>query len=287
MEIYQLKTFVAVAREGSIKRASELLHLSQPAVSAHIKALEDTLGVTLFERTPRGMSLTGDGERLLAKAEHALSAHQDLLQEANRIKGQLSGRLRIGASGMAESAVGQLVKLLAQRYPEVEVAVHHGTSSEVLSGIRNGRLDAGYYNEAGAPDGDLVTVEVSRFAICVAVPLAIAAADPPDWKAFAELPWLYPTTSTCCGKTAEQLFRAHGFRPQRILSIDREQITRGLIANGTGIGLLHDATAREAARVGEVRIAYESPDPVRVLFAHQATRAHDPLVIAATSLARA
>lgn len=59
MEIYQLRTFVTIAKEGSITRASELLFLSQPAVSAHIKAMEDELGLVLFERTPRGMSLTG------------------------------------------------------------------------------------------------------------------------------------------------------------------------------------------------------------------------------------
>ena len=72
MDLYQLKTFVAVAREGSITRASELVHLSQPAVSAHIKALEETLRLALFERTPRGMSLTRHGQRLLAKAEQTL-----------------------------------------------------------------------------------------------------------------------------------------------------------------------------------------------------------------------
>ena len=91
MEIHQLKTFVAVAREGSITRASERLYLSQPAVSAHIKAIEDTLGLTLFARTPRGMALTGDGERLLAKAEQTLGAHRELVEEATRIKGRSRG----------------------------------------------------------------------------------------------------------------------------------------------------------------------------------------------------
>src|SRR5207237_3000722 len=95
MDIYQLKTFVAVAREGSITRASEVLHLSQPAVSAHIKAIEDALGLALFERTPRGMSLTHDGQRLLAKAEQALAVHQELMDEATRIKGHLTGTLRL------------------------------------------------------------------------------------------------------------------------------------------------------------------------------------------------
>ena len=99
MEIHQLKTFVAVAREGSITRASERLYLSQPAVSAHIKAIEETLGLTLFERTPRGMSVTGDGQRLLVKAELALAAHRKLIGEATRLKGRLTGRLRLGAAG--------------------------------------------------------------------------------------------------------------------------------------------------------------------------------------------
>ena len=83
MDIHQLKTFVAVAREGSITRASELLHLSQPAASAHIKAIEDAVGLALFDRTPRGMSLTHEGRRLLAKAEQTLAAHRDLMEEAS------------------------------------------------------------------------------------------------------------------------------------------------------------------------------------------------------------
>src|SRR5688572_12855893 len=147
MEIHQLKTFIAVAREGSITRASEQLHLSQPAVSAHIKAMEDALGVTLFERTPRGMSLTREGQRLLAKAEQTLAAHQELMAEATRIKGRLTGRLRLGAgSNSNKQAIGQLLTGLAERFPEVEVSLVHGTAAEILAGIRSGNLDAGSYN---------------------------------------------------------------------------------------------------------------------------------------------
>ena len=65
MELYQLKTFVAIAREGSLTRAAERVFTSPPAVSAQLKALEDELGVKLFERTPRGMVPTEAGTRLL------------------------------------------------------------------------------------------------------------------------------------------------------------------------------------------------------------------------------
>jgi DNA-binding transcriptional LysR family regulator len=284
MDLYQLKTFVAVAREGSITRAAELLHLSQPAVSAHIKAIEDALGLLLFERAPRGMILTSDGQRLLAKAEQTLGAHRELMAEATRIKGQLTGKLRLGAGSNSNNEVmARLLPLLAARCPEVEVGLEHGNSLEVVTRICNGGLDAGVYNEGGEPDPALATIEVARFRIVVAArPGLIAAAQPPDWRALAELTWIFPTSSACCGRAAERLFKAHHFRPKRIVDVDREAASRSLIASGLGVGLLH----AEAARAGEVEILHEAAAPVRVLFAYLASREQDPLLAAASSIVR-
>jgi DNA-binding transcriptional LysR family regulator len=286
MEIHQLKTFVAVAREGSITRASERLYLSQPAVSAHVKAIEETLGLTLFERTPRGMSLTGDGQRLLVKAEQALAAHRELIEEATRLKGRLTGRLRLGAAGNSSTAaLGRFLTVLSERCPEVEVALRHGTSFEVLHGILSGSLDAGLYNEAGEPDAQLTTMEVARFGIYLAAPPGLlAASQPVDWEALAELPWICPTSSTCCGQAAEALFRIHQIRPKRIINIDRESVTRTLIAGGIGVGLLHADTAKDAQLSGEVELVCEAQKLVRVLFAHLAGRAQDPLLSAVRSV---
>ena len=63
MELYQLRTFLAIADEANLTRAAERVHTSAPAVSAQLKALEEELGVRLFERTPKGMVLTPAGER--------------------------------------------------------------------------------------------------------------------------------------------------------------------------------------------------------------------------------
>jgi DNA-binding transcriptional LysR family regulator len=288
MEIHQLKTFVTVAREGSVTRASERLGLSQPAVSAHIKAIEDTLGLVLFERTPRGMSLTADGQRLLAKAERTLGAHQELVDEAKRIKGSLTGKLRLGtASNASTEALGRLLTVLAEHSPEVDVAVQHGTSLEILSGLRNGSLDAGFYNEAGEPDGVLTTIEVGRFSTFLAAPRGHAAAVAPlDWAVLGELPWIFPTASTCCGQAAESLFKLHRIRPKQIINVDRETVTRTLIAGGVGVGLLHEATAKSAQAGGEVDLVCEAQNKTRVLFAHLAGRAEDPVLSAAGAIVR-
>lgn len=288
MDIHQLKTFVTVAREGSITRASSVLHLSQPAVSAHIKAIEDTLGLSLFERTPRGMSLTRDGQRLLAKAERTLASHQELMAEAMRGKGELAGKLRIGAgSNSSNEAIGRLLTVLSAQHPGIEVALRHGTSREILAGIRNGSLDAGFYNEPDEPDDDLATIEVAEFTTyVVSAPGVIVSARRPDWKSMAELPWIYPTESACCSRTAEALFKLHRFRPARIISADRQDVTRTLVASGIGIGLLHTDTAREAERRGEVELLFEAETRVRILFAFLASRTEDPLLIATSSIMR-
>lgn len=289
MDLYQLKTFITVAREGSITRASGLLHLSQPAVSAHIKAMEDTLGLRLFERTAHGMRLTRDGQRLLSKAEQTLAAHQELMAEAMRSKGELTGTLRLGVgSNSNNAAIGRLLTTLAERCPDVEVILKHRSSQEILAGIRNGSLDAGFYNEPGEAEPDLATIEVAQFTIyLVAAPGVIAATKRPDWKSVAELPWIYPTESACCSRTAEALFKSHQFRPKRIISADRQEITRTLVVSGIGVGLLHADAARDAQHRGEVELLFEAERRVRVLFAHLESRAQDPLLVAASSIMRA
>lgn len=287
MKINLLKTFVAVAREGSIVRSSDRLALSQPAISAHIKALEDKLGITLFERTARGMSLTSHGQRILVKAVQALGTHRELIEEAARIKGRLSGKLRLGVGGGNSNteSIGHLLRELSERYPEVEVSLQHGNSLDTLDGIRNGSLDGGFYNEVSEPDTDLATIEVSRFGIfLVAAPGLIATSQPLSWQALGELLWIYPTTSHCCGQTAEGLFKMHNFRPKRIISIDRESVTRALLVEGIGVGLLHANTASKAQLRGDVDIVCEVQKSVRVLFAYLVYRAQDPLLSAVHSI---
>ncbi|MGY8868882.1 MAG: LysR family transcriptional regulator [Pseudomonadales bacterium] len=287
MEIHQLKTLVTVAREGSITRAAERLYLSQPAVSAHIKAIEETLGLTLFERTPKGMSLTNDGMRLLAKAEQTLLVHREFIEEAASIKGRVSGKLHIGAGGNASTEIlGQLLMRLSESYPELEVVVHqYATSLDILNGIRDAHLDAGFYSEVGEPDAILTTVEISRFGIFLAAPLGLIPPEQPlDWAVLAELPWICPTSSTCCGRAAERLFQEHTIQPKQIISIDSESVTRTLIAGGVGVGLLHANAAKDALSNGDVELLCEVQSTVRVLFAHLSSRNQDPLLNAVSSL---
>src|SRR5258706_499762 len=91
MELNQLRAFVEIAKVGQLTRAAERLHLSQPALSGQLKALEETLGVSLFERSSSGMTLTAGGRSLLGEAESILAATQQLKQAAQQLRGRPAG----------------------------------------------------------------------------------------------------------------------------------------------------------------------------------------------------
>ena len=101
MEYYHLRTFVAVAEEEHLTRAAERLNASLPAVSAHIRSLEDELGVALFARTPRGMRLTAEGRALLGEARSALSSVEAVRQRAGALRQEVAGVVRIGLNNEA------------------------------------------------------------------------------------------------------------------------------------------------------------------------------------------
>jgi DNA-binding transcriptional LysR family regulator len=96
MELYHLKTIITVAEEGHLTRAAQRLNTSQPAVSAHIKNLEEELGLRLFTRTPKGMRLTEEGSVLRIRAAEALSMIDTIRDEAGELKAEVTGTLKLG-----------------------------------------------------------------------------------------------------------------------------------------------------------------------------------------------
>ncbi|HAA58493.1 MAG TPA: LysR family transcriptional regulator [Myxococcales bacterium] len=281
MEFYQLKTFIAVADEGSITQASEILYLSQPAVSAHIKSLEEELGLELFVRTPKGMRLTTAGQRLCERARDILRAQQELVEESTRLKTHLSGPLRLGVgANSSRGALAHLLHSLSIHYPDVQISLHEGDSDDVIQGLLRGQLDVGFYNAHHRDDERLLTQKVSDFGLhLVAPPGRVPSTAPLDWTLLEQLPWICPDEETCCGRALSQLFRLHQIAPSQVIRVDREGVTRELVAAGVGVGILHSYTAMDAASRGELVLLCEiHQETISTFFAQLATRRDDPLL---------
>jgi DNA-binding transcriptional LysR family regulator len=287
MELYQLRSFVTVAALGHVTRAAERLHLSQPAVSAQLKALEDELGVALFERARGGVSLTAAGERLLARAEAVLVAAQVLRDEARELVGDIAGTLRVGTvADAALTRLGELLSASVERHARLKLELHHEISGVALAKVREGTLDASFYF-GELDDSDIEGIRLREIVYRVAAPAEwrerLARA---DWPAVAALPWIHTPTVSTHNHLVRALFREHDVVPTRVVEADHESDIVSLIKSGVGLSLMREDLARELEDAGEVCVWAPARAATTLWFIYPTARQNDSLIAALADVVR-
>jgi DNA-binding transcriptional LysR family regulator len=173
MELRQLKYFVAVAEELHFRRAAERLYVAQPAVSEQIRKLEAELGVRLFDRSNRRVSITEAGTALLDEGRRVLAQADTAQLAARNARDRAGGRLRIGyLPDSLPAIVPRALQQLAGVGPRVDVAMESGPAVRLIQQVRDGQLDAVVAGLPAATAGLLVTSLGAQGAV-----VAIAATD--------------------------------------------------------------------------------------------------------------
>ncbi|MGW1406311.1 hydrogen peroxide-inducible genes activator [Streptomyces sp. NPDC002403] len=138
----QLRAFVAVAEYLHFRDAAAAIGMSQPALSGAVSALEEALGVQLIERTTRKVLLSPAGERLAVRARAVLEAVGELMEEVEAVRAPFTGVLRLGViPTVAPYLLPTVLRLVHERYPELDLQVHEEQTSSLLEGLAAGRLD--------------------------------------------------------------------------------------------------------------------------------------------------
>lgn len=138
----QLRAFAAVAEHLHFRDAAAAIGMSQPALSGAVSALEETLGVTLLERTTRKVLLSPAGERLAVRAKAVLDEVGALLEEAEAVRAPFTGALRLGViPTVAPYLLPTVLRLVHERYPDLDLQVHEEQTANLLDGLHSGRLD--------------------------------------------------------------------------------------------------------------------------------------------------
>ena len=290
MELYQLRTFAAVAQEGHLTRAAERLHISQPAVSGQIKALEQQFGVRLFERSATGMGLTPAGRELLTHAQKVISAADHLRRTAQRLAGAdaVAGRLRIGTVSDPETnRLGDLLAAAMSKHPDLDLELQQEVSGAAPVAVREGQLDASFYYGA-KPGEDFVAIPLRSLVYRVAAPA--------EWgprvrnasvAELATLPWVLTPPISTHHALAKQLFAEHGVTPpERHVEADNETVISSLVMAGVGASLMREEAALNREADGEIVLASQGRLTTTLWFIVSADRADDPLVHALLDLVR-
>lgn len=288
MELYQLRTFATVAEERHLTRAAERLHLSQPAVSGHVKALEVELGVRLFERAPSGMELTVTGRDLLERARRVLIAADDVKRAAQRMHGDIAGLVRVGTVADPESnRLGELLALARDTHPRLKLELHHVMSGAAVAGVQNGDLDASFFF-GDVPGNELLSLHLRRLIYRVAAPAGWAdRIDGAQWNEISQLPWIGTPISSSHTRLVADLFAQRSLPPPKAsVQADDEGVVTNLVISGLGVALIRDDVARRLERIGDVVIWTRAAIDTSLWFVCLARRAEEPMIAALLELVR-
>ncbi len=170
MELRQIRSFLSIAETLHFGRTAELIHLSQPALSLQIRALEEDVGVRLFERNRRKTTLTAAGVAFRDEAAHALSHLDQAIRRAKLAANGKLGLLRIGFISTAGSEiVPDIFRQFKELNPEVEFSLRAITTADQVQMLETGSLDIGFLRLpiGEHPALDVVTVHRERFVLVV------------------------------------------------------------------------------------------------------------------------
>lgn len=167
MDIKQLKYLIALEQTKHFGQAAALCHITQPTLSMRIRSLEEELDLELIKRTQRFEGFTEAGERILAWAKTVLSAHDGLQAEAANCRGQLVGSLRLGIVPLASQNPMQLIKPLAQAFPELRFQVLSMTTEQIIDQLNRNQLDLGmcYLDQVSTTYFDVIELEPTKLGI--------------------------------------------------------------------------------------------------------------------------
>jgi DNA-binding transcriptional LysR family regulator len=288
MELYHLKTFITVAEEGHLTRAAQRLNTSQPAVSAHIKNLEEELGLSLFTRTPKGMRLTEEGTVLKTRAVEALSMIDTIRDQAGVLKDEVTGTLRLGLHiDPRYLRIDRLLSDLQRAHSRLDFHLLQRWTWQQFDDLAKGRIDAGFvYGES--PHGDITAMLLKRCDIRIGGPAAWAdRLSGAGWADMAAMPWVWtPPNCTFCTIATEAFEKRH-LKPVKVTIADQEPVVATLVTSGIGLAIMIEDEAMEYKQAGRVAVWDEVVGTIDLNFVYNRKREKEAVVGAAIESVRA
>lgn len=254
IENRHLRYFLEVADTLHITKAAERLHIAQPALTQNMQQLEQELGVALFDRKGRRLSLTEAGQVFKREAERSLQIFQGAQLAAQRaVRGEI-GKIVIGFQSTAGlSIVPQMLTRLGSRYPDIEVVLRELGTAAQRRALRQGEIDVAIMYTL--PDREFAHYELTPESLVIALSEShpLATRESVAIKELIEETFVLPAL-----EVAEVLHHAvlaecadAGFQPQKVQDVSTAQTALGLVSVGFGISVL-PASVQSISRKGVV-----------------------------------
>ena len=253
MEVDQAKTFLAVVTYGGFHKAAEALRVSQPAVSGRIRALEESLGVTLFTRTRSNLSLTPAGKALRPHAEQLLRTVALARQAVHELQPSAGGALCIAAAlSVCTYFLPDVMKDYQSANPKVMVTLRSGNSLQVLKMVLDGEAEIGVARSLNHPEVETMTLRDDPL-ILVGHP-----AHPAARKRHARLdeveswPLIFFDRGSSDWTLSQGMFRRAGLLPNVVLEVESIEAAKRMVERKLGLSFLPQIAVIQELRRGKL-----------------------------------
>lgn len=248
-----------IATEKTISRAAERLFVSQPALSFRLRAIEEEFKTRAFHRTPKGVSLTPQGEQLVAYAREMQLALLKTRERIASFRSQTAGTLRIGSSGVfAGNALPPLLAGFLCRHPQVSVSLVTALSHTVVRQLEREEITVGIVR------GDYPWTEVKH--LLREEPICLVSRRPLALDQLPDAPRIVYETDPSLQGALDAWWRQHFTRPPKVsMVVDRAETCRRMVAQGLGYALLPDMGLDQMCERRVHRRALQGSDGTPVL----------------------
>lgn len=246
MDLYQLEYFLEAARQRSFTRAAGRLNLAQAALSEQMRKLEAGLGAKLFNRGRQATTLTPAGETLKLHAEALLTQAASARRAVGELVAMKGGRLAVAAiPSVSACLLPAVVAAFRRRHPQVELALHEGTSEAVAQWVESGRSELGVVQLPAPGDAFEITPLLDEpFVLLVPKGHPLARRRRPALAGLAKEPFVFYKGRA--RDVAQAACRAAGFEPRTACESGELETIRSLVAADLGVALLPELAARGA-----------------------------------------
>jgi DNA-binding transcriptional LysR family regulator len=263
LSLRQLTVFLEAARQMSFARAAETLHLTQPAISMQIRQLEDVVGLPLFERIGKKLSLTQAGELLRHHAARAFGELQDAEQALDALKGLRSGRATVGIVSTAQYFVPKLLTQFAKRHSQVDIQFIAGNRETLINTLRDNEID---FAVMGRPPDKLEAlaeaIAGNPHVLAAHKSHPLAKARRFDFQELREDTFLLREPGSGTRLVMETMFQQHLFTPKRTMQLGSNETIKQAVMAGLGVSLLSLHALELELRAGEVSLLDAIGTPV-------------------------
>ncbi|MFB7157588.1 LysR family transcriptional regulator [Lysinibacillus sp. NPDC056232] len=256
MQFDALKTFIILVEVKNFTKASEILHISQPSVSLHIKNLEQEFQTTLFIRSPKSVQITPTGEILYKRAKQMMAIAEAAKEDILTYHHEVQGTLVIGASfTIGEYILPPIIASLQQQFPQLELQVIIGNTKEIIQYTKLLQVDIGLI-EGQAHDHELIInpfmqdelfiVSASNHPLAKVPTITVADLQQQNWVAREE--------GSGTRYYLDHLFRANGLQVRSLLTISSNQGVKESVIQGLGLSLLSASVIERELKNNDIKI---------------------------------